>query len=169
MMKFKVIALAAATLIILGAGSNALAQPGKHPEAPAQGGKPTPAFELSEEQRIKFNALDKHHRSSLEPLRQQLIIKRAELQSLMIGHSPDTGKIISLHRELGELHGKLTAEHIRFRNELEKYDLPRPKAFHQPHEKGRGHHARQDRGGRHKRSTGYLNCRPQYREWKAHF
>ncbi len=44
----------------------------------------------------------------------------------MISRKPDTGKIESLSREIGEIEGKLTSENIRFQTELEKQGLPAP-------------------------------------------
>lgn len=126
-MKFKFAVMAAVALITVGAAGAASAHPSRHHDewrGSHYYNTTAPAFEWTEEQRSTFDALRKHHWSSVEPLTQQLIVKQAELQSQMIAQVPDADRITVLNREIGELNGKLAAEHIRFRSELEKQGFP---------------------------------------------
>ena len=126
MRKFKVIALSMAAVVLLGSTGIAFAQPGYH-NADSNinhKGWNGPATELTQEQITQLEQAREKHQSAVEPLRQELIVKHAELQSQMIAQKPDTGKVESLNKEIGEIKGKLASENIKFRAELEKQGLP---------------------------------------------
>lgn len=53
-----------------------------------------------------------------------MIMKRAELKSQMISQTPDSAKVEALHKELGELEGKLATAKIKFRADLEQQACP---------------------------------------------
>ena len=169
MIKSRIIAMTAVALLTLNAGGGALAQTAETQPSGEGHSQESPLFKLSEEQQARLDGLRKHHLSSLEPLEQQLIIKRAELQSQMIARNPNPDKVISLHREIGELKGKVAAEHIRFHSELEKQNLPpfmpwyewqrHGRAFrhsHNPHDSGYAGH---NWHNQHNRHGGYAQLR----------
>ena len=123
MKKFKLIALSTAAVLLLGTAGIAYAQPGHHGGMYGREWK-AQAVELSQEQMAQLDAARARHRAEVEPLHQQMIIKRAELKSEMISQNPDSGKVEALHKEIGELQGKLANAQIKHNEELAAQGLP---------------------------------------------
>ena len=79
---------------------------------------------LSKEQQTKMQNLHSEFFTATEDIRQQMIIKRAELQAEMISSKPNTAKIEALSTELGALDGKMLVERSKLNNRISAEGLP---------------------------------------------
>lgn len=114
-----VLALTAA--LLLGGQGMSYAFDGPPPPPPH---KYCPASELSPEQLKSYKELHDAFIAASLPLRQQDIIKKAELKAEMMSPAPNTEKVLRLHKELGELKGKLAVVRIKFKAECLAKGLP---------------------------------------------
>lgn len=102
---------------------------------------------LTPEQQEKARKLHDEHYNSVAPIRQQMIVKQAELDALLINEKPDAKKVESLSRDLGELRGKMMNQRLALRDRLEKEGLPGyGMGYHNGGRRGGWHHG--DRGDR---------------------
>lgn len=62
--------------------------------------------------------------AKMDSARKQLTVKRAELGAELSSMNPDTAKIESLSREIGELRGKLLSARAELRSKLQGQELP---------------------------------------------
>lgn len=146
--KFKILGLAA--VLCLALASTATAKPGGHYggyEGPGWGG---PGVQLTDEQLAQYTQMHEKHRTTIEPILQQMITKQAEFDALMIGENPDPAKVESIAKEIGNLEAKLVAERVKLYGELGQQGLPRHHSGKGYGHKGFGHGG----GGWHKNYDG---------------
>ena len=94
------------------------ARPDKAGDCPGQ--KPP----LTQEQHDGIQKLNQDFMANTLGLRQALMVKKAELNAQLISPTPDTAKVESLSREIGELRGKLLAARLNHKAELAKLGVP---------------------------------------------
>lgn len=158
----KTISLRMTTLALLAALSLTCAdfvqaQPDRAPskEGPCQEAPLTP------EQMESVKKMSEAFFEQTLPLRQALIVKKAELKAQMISPQPDTAKVIVLSREIGELRGKMKAARITLRVELEKQGIPASRCpMLKEGPRHRGPACDRPRGPRHHGAIGHWDCGP---------
>jgi len=79
---------------------------------------------LSPEQMETVQKMSKAFFDQTLPLRQALIVKKAELKAQMLSPNPDAAKVETLYREIGDLRGKMAVARLNLREELEKQGIP---------------------------------------------
>lgn len=67
------------------------------------------ASAMTQEQQTKAQQIMSAQYEKMAPVKQQMIVKQAELQAQMISPAPDKAKIESLAKEIGALKGKMLA------------------------------------------------------------
>ncbi|MEN6464394.1 MAG: periplasmic heavy metal sensor [Syntrophaceae bacterium] len=75
----------------------------------------TPGLNLSADQAQKIRNMQSTHWKEVQPLRDQMILKRQELRSLWLQKTPDQAKIESVQKEAQDLRGKLQAKQTEYR------------------------------------------------------
>ncbi|MBQ4566532.1 MAG: periplasmic heavy metal sensor [Desulfovibrio sp.] len=107
-------ALALVAVCSLAFAGLAEARPDKAGDCPGQ--KPP----LTQEQHDGIQKLNQDFMANTLGLRQALMVKKAELNAQLISPTPDTAKVESLSREIGELRGKMLAARLNYKAELAK-------------------------------------------------
>lgn len=87
-------------------------------------GYPGYGVRLTPDQMDAARKIFKDNYAAMDETRQALAEKRAELNALLASPTPDRVRVESLSREIGELRGKMLANRVEVRNELEKNGLP---------------------------------------------
>jgi len=82
--------------------------------------------DLSEEQRIKLEELDKKFYEETSNLKNEIRAKSAELHSLLTSYNPDREKLRALQKELSELRAKMDDTRLSYELEARKI-LPDPR------------------------------------------
>ncbi len=129
MKNFKLMITGLAAALCISLASTAAASPNLPGNSEMDGPCLDPAFDaplagLTKEQADLYRQISEKHRNAVKPVMQQMITKRAELESLMLEDNPDPAKIENISREVGGLRGKMLSEHVKFNSELEKQGLP---------------------------------------------
>lgn len=107
--------------LMFGSAINSSAQPnGNGPRGPIPGWEQ----ELSPEQMEQAKKIFNESYAAQDSTRQALAVKRAELNAILSSANPDTAKIESLSREIGELRGKMLAARAETRAKLQQQGLP---------------------------------------------
>lgn len=70
------------------------------------------------------------HRKATEGTMKQLLVKEAELKGQMGSVNPDSAKIESLSKDIGELKGKLLVDRVKMNQDFAKEGLPTQKGMH---------------------------------------
>ncbi len=73
-----------------------------------------------QEQMNKARQLEVAHQEALAPLAQQLFAKKSDLAAQLDSATPDTAKIESLSRDIGEIMGKIRSAEVSFSAEMAK-------------------------------------------------
>ena len=94
------------------------------PEAHFAKDGPRQEAPLSPEQMETVQKMSKAFFDQTLPLRQALIVKKAELKAQMLSPNPDAAKVETLYREIGDLRGKMAVARLNLRAELEKQGIP---------------------------------------------
>lgn len=115
------LALALASTIFLGFSGMAMAWPGAHGGG-HNGAGYTSA--LTPEQVTQAQQLHDEFYTSTVSLRQQMIVKNAELRAECMAEKPDTKKIEQLSTELGTLRGKMITQRNAFEAKFAAAGLP---------------------------------------------
>ncbi len=106
-------------LVCLLAPGFAMAAPANAPNGyPGYGPGLTP--EQAEMARQIFN----DNYAKMDATRKALTAKRAELDAELASQNPDTARIESLSREIGELRGRMLSGRVNVRSQLESQGLP---------------------------------------------
>lgn len=79
---------------------------------------------LTAEQQAAAQKIFAAHLAVVQPIKQQLIVKQAELQAQMISATPNAAKVEALSKEIGGLRGKMLAERANMNAQLTKEGLP---------------------------------------------
>lgn len=113
--KVFVSALALGIVAIMGASGMAFAYPLHHGAGAAA---------LTQEQQAAAQELYTRYSQTVTPLQQQLMVKRAELNSLYYGQNADSGKTQALYRDIADIEAKLFTANKDFRNKLAEKGIP---------------------------------------------
>lgn len=92
--------------------------------------------DITPEQRSAVQKILEKNWNENSSVRQALASKYEELNTILVKDNPDSSKIETLSREIGELRGKILESRVKVRSELEKLGLPTN--FYSYHEM-RGH------------------------------
>lgn len=145
---------------LLAAGGMANAQPGDSPNRGNQ--RPGWGQQLTPQQRQQAERIFNENFSSMDQTRNELALKRDELNAELESSNPNRAKIESLSREIGELRGKMLNARLNARSQMLKEglpddyygpDVPSRRTWHRGPEvwrgghHGRRHHYRDYRGG----------------------
>jgi Spy/CpxP family protein refolding chaperone len=84
------------------------------------------AVELTAEQQSALQKIRAEQRASTNELRQQFTAKKEALATEFKADKPDAKALEKLSRELGEIHGKLLGERVKFREQLVQAGIPLP-------------------------------------------
>lgn len=93
---------------------------------------------LSAEQRASIDKLYNEHRDKVGPMFREMDNKNADLYEEMYKDTPNESKINSLSKEIGELQGKINAERVKMRTELEKEGISPRRGFYRGAHRGHG-------------------------------
>ena len=119
--KHSFLALALASSMFLGFSGLAMAWPGGHGGGHNGSGY---AATLTPEQMNQVQQLHDEFYEATVPLRQQMIIKTAELKAECMADKPDAKKIEQLSTELGTLRGKMITQRNAFEAKFAAAGLP---------------------------------------------
>lgn len=92
--------------------------------------------DITPEQNSAAQKLLKENWNATSATREALSSKYAEMNALLNSENPDTARIESLSREIGELRGKMLESRVKVRSELAKLGLP---SDYYSHRDMRGH------------------------------
>ncbi|MGD9607938.1 MAG: periplasmic heavy metal sensor [Desulfovibrionaceae bacterium] len=116
----------AALATVMLTASLALARPGGGPAGGPGGPGHGPCgggagfAQLSPEKQAAYQKLAEAYYNKTAQTRAAVGVKRAELNAVAVAQNPDTAKIESLSKEIGDLTGKLIAERTQFRIQVAK-------------------------------------------------
>lgn len=107
-------ALALGVAAIIGISGTAIAYPGNH-----MGGQA-----LTQEQQAAAQEVYADYARQTAPLKQQLMMKRAELDALYYGQNTDSGKAQALYKEIADIQSKLYTADAELRQKLAAKGVP---------------------------------------------
>ena len=90
---------------------------------------------LTPEQTVKMQQIFKENRALMNPIMQEIRVKKAEWDAQVYSASPDQGKIEALSKELGVLKGKIYSARAGLNARLVQEGLP---TGYGEHRNGRG-------------------------------
>jgi len=79
---------------------------------------------LTPEKQAAAQKIFANYQSQTVGLRQQLIVKRSELNALIYGDKPDDAKVQTLTKEISDLQAKLYTAQVALQRQLAKEDIP---------------------------------------------
>lgn len=98
------------------------------------------AQQWTPEQRAQAQEIFDRNYANMNNIRQELAAKRYELDAQLASPNPDSAKIESLSREIGELRGKMLANRSKVRNQLRDQGLSSD--YYGDSNNGNWHHGR---------------------------
>ena len=118
---YRTMTLALAAALILSLCATAMARQGGD-DSRRHGGYAM--SELTPEQSATVEKLHEAFFTATEPIRQQMIVKQAELKAELIAGKPNAQKVEQLSTELGALRGKMMNERIALKAKLAEAGIP---------------------------------------------
>ncbi|MDR2892694.1 MAG: periplasmic heavy metal sensor [Deltaproteobacteria bacterium] len=110
----------AAMVGVLGVAGAAFAESDNNASGKQRGG----FYGMTDEQHAEMKQIHEEHYKKMVPLRQQMMVKQAELDALHYGGSADEGKVQALYREIADLKAKMFSARSALRSQLEAKGLP---------------------------------------------
>lgn len=148
--KFFNVTVVMAMITVLSLAGTALAGPGGWGQGHRQGGhwNNGPQATMTQEQQAELQGIYSEHYNKVQPLREQLRSKGAELDALYYSGKKDDRKAQSLYREIADIKAKMYNERMDLRAKLDEKGLRNEGGMHYGRD-GRG------QGGMHHEGRGY--------------